>query len=290
MDGRSYQTQLAEVLSETLAVKIFDGGMQSGERIGSELLATIDEPSDLAELSRLLAVGGPSGHCMCYGDTTFELCNGDGTILAVLGLHHGVSLRWEVWGDDAWLINGRALMEWLSSKGVGGPRQRWFEDEADRQASISQYSLWLLEIPAALESLKEQMDDLKLSGGGLSGETLQELGRLLEAAFPDAVERAGVLLRWFGSGSGQMSGFASYEAVPEQFLARVPIQALVDALTDADDAILDGGVRYLAGWTFVKTRGPDLAAVPPSLREVLLSRAESSGDGDKIQRARRAFA
>jgi len=67
-------------------------------------------------------------------------------------------------------------------------------------------------------------------------------------------------------------------------------QALVDALTDADDAILDGGVRYLAGWTFVKTRGPDLAAVPPSLREVLLSRAESSGDGDKIQRARRAFA
>jgi len=290
VETRHYQARLAEMWSQIVAALIFDEGMESGERIGSDLLATIDDPSDLAELGRLLTVDGEAGHCMCYGDTTFELHGRDGSILALLGLHHGVSLRWEIWDDDASLVDGRALLEWLAAKGVSGPYESWLADERDRQEFLAQYNSWLVLIPPVLGGLKEEMDDLKRSGAGLSQEMIEESHLLLEAAYPDAVERTRVLLRWFGSGSGKMTGFPSYEKVPEQFLAQVPISAIVEALDDADDATLEGGVRYLAGWTFGKYRGSDLPAVPPALREVLLSRAESSGDEDKIHRARRAFA
>ena len=54
------QGRLAEVWSQTVAALIFDEGMPSGERIGSDLLATIDDPSDLAEL-RSSSHGGWGG-------------------------------------------------------------------------------------------------------------------------------------------------------------------------------------------------------------------------------------
>ena len=180
-------------------------------------------------------------------------------------------------------------MEWLDTKGVSGPLEGWLEVEERRKESISQYESWLLEIPAALESLKDQTHNLARTGSFLSAERVDEFDQLLAADVPDMAERAGLLMRWFGTGSGRMTGFPSYEAVPGQLLDRVPIEALVDALDGADDATLDGGVRFLAGWNFHQNRGPDLSKVPAATREALLSRAESSGDKDKLERARRAF-
>ena len=43
-----------------------------------------------------------------------------------------------------------------------------------------------------------------------------------------------------------MSGYPSYEGIPEQFLASVPIDTIIDALNESDTAVLDGGVRLVA--------------------------------------------
>ena len=112
----------------------------------------------------------------------------------------------------------------VGRQGSERTHESWLEDERDRQEYLPQYNSWLLAIPPVLGGLKEQMDDLKRSGAGLSKEMIEESHLLLEAAYPDAAERTRVLLRWFGSGSGKMTGFPSYEKVPEQFLAQVPIR------------------------------------------------------------------
>ena len=105
--------------------------------MGSDLLATFDDPAELAELGVSLAVQDRGfGHCMCYGDTAFQLLQADGVALAVLGLHHGQSIRWDVWSTDTALVRGRNLLEWLASKGVDGPLAQFLTDEQQRRSAI----------------------------------------------------------------------------------------------------------------------------------------------------------
>jgi hypothetical protein len=63
-----------------------------------------------------------------------------------------------------------------------------------------------------------------------------------------------------------------------------------EALEGADIDVIDGGIRYLAGWNFRKARVEDLELIPSSQRRTLLNRALSSDDEDKIGRAVRTFA
>jgi hypothetical protein len=277
--------------AQTEWVSIIEGGTSAGRAQGTKILATISDPSELSDLARLTSIeDGDFGHCLCFGEPALELHAEDGAVVAVLGLHHGEALRWDSWSSDAPLLHGPDLLEWLAPRGVQGPLAEFEEARRDAEAYEAQYRDWTEAIPTPLEGLRPVIDELRQSGGMLNDETLVEFAGRLELSHPDPVEQTRLLLRWFGSGSGKMSGYPSYEGIPEQFLLAIPTKTVIEALNEADLDVLDGGVRYLAGWHFRKERTEDLELIPVSERRTLLTRAEASGDEDKIGRAVRAFA
>jgi len=79
----------------------------------------LTDPADLAEFRRLLAVEYVlDGYCMCVGKLAFEFLDESGQRLTRATIHHGTHLRWDGWSGDGWLADGKALLAWLSTRGV----------------------------------------------------------------------------------------------------------------------------------------------------------------------------
>jgi 3',5'-cyclic AMP phosphodiesterase CpdA len=62
--------------------------------------------------------------CACMGDVRFELLDARRERLAVVLLHHGITLAWADWDGHAVLADGGALLDWLNVHGVPVPRRR----------------------------------------------------------------------------------------------------------------------------------------------------------------------
>lgn len=114
---------LSRLWSEVTRVRIFDGGMCEGKPLGHTVLLDVTNAEEAAQLCERLTIVEPAlgVHCMCYGDQTLELRDGGDHVIGVLGLHDGVSLRWDAGSCDAELKNGRALLDWLDGHGVHFP-------------------------------------------------------------------------------------------------------------------------------------------------------------------------
>ena len=79
----------------------------------------LTDPSDLAEFRRLLAVEYVvDGYCMCAGELAVEFLDESGQRLARVSIHHDSHIRWDGWSGDGWLADGKALLAWLSTRGV----------------------------------------------------------------------------------------------------------------------------------------------------------------------------
>ena len=120
------QQSLDAVLRSARACRIMENGVRDGNPLGKNILWEVRGPTLLTELRGLLTiVDGPAGHCMSDGDVAFEFLTRSGKRLAVLGLHHGKTIRWNAWRDDAALVNGLGLLQWLSSHGIQYPLQNY---------------------------------------------------------------------------------------------------------------------------------------------------------------------
>lgn len=278
------QASLAHALGHATRVQVLRGGSSDGLPLSKEVLATTEDPNTLEELRRSLQIREEGcGHCMCHGDPTLVLSNQHGDTLAVLGVHHGVAIRWREWKDDAELADGQRLLQWLATLGILYPKD---EFERSRRQSLefqAHAERWRAAIPPPL--VGHPVFDLDLAFNPAP------LTPVLESAFPDMRERTLVLFEWFGHGAGPWSGFPAYEQLPEKLLLALPIDCLLDALhsENLNAAQLEGAARLFAGWHFNQTRKRDLDRLTPSDRKRLLEHALRSTDRDKQARARRAF-
>jgi hypothetical protein len=104
-------------------IRILDGGMSKAKPLGQTVLLDVTDADEVAQLCEQLSIVEPSlgMHCLCYGDLALELRDKGDTVLTVLGLHHGSSLRWDDWSTDAELNDGLALLDWLALHGVPLP-------------------------------------------------------------------------------------------------------------------------------------------------------------------------
>ena len=128
------QLSLDAVLSETRRVRVLRGGSVSGRPLSTEALFETGESEAVAALCKTLKiVEGPSGHCMCHGDPSIELLEASGKRLAVIGVHHGQGIRWDAWRDDADLVEGRSLLEWIAAQGASYPLETYEEDMRRRE-------------------------------------------------------------------------------------------------------------------------------------------------------------
>jgi hypothetical protein len=287
MDGT---TALDSVLQQAHVVRV-----SSVSEFGAygEIRVDLSDPEESAQLRTAMAVESvPGFHCMCGGDVRFEVFDRDGERLAVVVLHHGVTLRWEQWESDAVLADGRLLLAWLDGHGMPGPMRQFEADRQRAEEGAEERRNWLAAMPAGLEGTADRILDLSRTGGMPTPELLAELTGRLQLTFPDPVERVLALLHWYGSGSGRCSGYPVYEGVPGELLGRVPVADLLAALADsrAEEPHDAGAVRHLVGWKTRPRQKRDVAGLPEPLRARLLAHARRSGDSDKQSRAERWLA
>src|SRR5512145_714845 len=120
------QESLAHILGSTARVEVVRGGSSAGSPLGKEVLAVTEDPNTIEGLRHSLQIrDGGCGHCMCHGDPTLVLSGRSGDRLAVLGVHHGVAIRWCGWKDDAELADGQRLLQWLVAMGIAYPMEKF---------------------------------------------------------------------------------------------------------------------------------------------------------------------
>jgi hypothetical protein len=90
---------------------------------GRELVVELAQSGERDRLRTAMAVQSLSGMaCTCMGDVRFELLDAQRERLAVVLLHHGITLAWGDWNGHAVLADGRALSRWLDEHGL--PQQQ----------------------------------------------------------------------------------------------------------------------------------------------------------------------
>jgi hypothetical protein len=280
------QTLLDSLMDQVRAVRVFKYGCHGDTLLGNDVLLETCEPADIAALRiALRIVDGSGGHCMCFGGPTLEMLSADRTRLALLSIHHGLAIRWNRWKDDARLIDGRLLVEWLAQRGVVEPLRDFETQEARRRQSKQDWERWLAAMPSAL---------LPVWSGALDQSGIVDVVPLraaLERGLPDEGQRILALLEWFGSGAGPWSGFPCYEQAAEELLLGYPTARIVEAVesTQLSPAQLEGAARLFAGWPFGQRRPRDLKELRGALRKMLWHHVKDTQDRDKLIRAKRAF-
>lgn len=256
------------------------------EAVGGRELLVVDRPSEVQELSRLLAILRPTErfHCLCPGDQTLEFSRGRRGKVAIT-LHHGRSIRWEGWDSDAMLADAEGLLRWLDEHGAPEPLRAWEKSLAREEHDRAAWEAWKRATPPSVVPLLAEAPatinpELPLP------ESLQRASEALRAGYPNEREEIRALLEWFGSGEGPWSGFPSYECVAEALLLRYPTEAILLALDDEQltPTLAEGAARLFASWWFGRMRPGDAARLPADLARRLRRHVGAAGDPDKIAR------
>ena len=108
----------------------------------------------------------------------------------------------------------------------------------------------------------------------------------LHQLYPDEVERAGLLLRGFGAGTGECSGYPVHEGIPGHILEKASVHSIIEYLRTRHptDRHLSGGLRFFAG---NGSGSADL--LPAQIQQALLDTAMKHGDVGSLKRARKPF-
>ena len=274
-------------------------------------LLEIGDARELASLATVLQVTGePDGHCMCIGELYFELFGAGSERLAQLSIHHGVGLRCHPWPEDTRLVDGRAALAWLASRGVRDPLEQFDHEQNQRAAAMAAWNRWHEATPVPLQqylafygnalgaAMFVPSAGLAAAEGtmaplpeGMTDEYFTALAEMFELTMPDPVARARSLLGWLGRGSARWSGFPIHELVAIALLHRITTLDLLNSVDSGmgEEAVLDGAARFFASFEFQALRAPELAQMPEALRRRLATRVGNGQDADRVARVRAAF-
>ena len=149
---------------------------------------------------------------------------------------------------------------------------------------------WLLVMPASIRRVWDFDGQFRM-GMNPFGKKLADLKDALQVEIPDRDERIRRLLILYGSGVGPWNGVPGYEDISNVLLRDFPTEQIVAVAQspNANDALLEGVARYLAGWDFRHRYPKDLALIPARLKARLLEHTLHSGDPDDQDRHERAM-
>jgi len=288
------QAALDRILDQVVKVRVIDGGEANGRPFSDHVRIETDDAADVIEFRAAVRIeDGPAGHCMCHGSQTLELLDRDDERVAVIGLHHGVTIRWNAWKDDAELVDSRRLLGWIEAHGFRAPLEAFERDRRQEQAYRDEYERWREAAPDPVRPLLDAAATEPVEGG----DPLEPVRAALAEAYPDEMQRALVLFAWFGRGQGAWSCFPSYESIVETFLLAMPTRLLVQAIEGAiaagtaTEAHLEGAARYFAGWHFNrKKKKTNARRVPDPLKAQLLDHVLRCGHSKNHWTARNKLA
>jgi hypothetical protein len=254
-----WEPALREALATCDRIRVRSGGTCCREERAEETLFEVRDAEEIrGVISGITIHNVPSSwSCMCCGYPTFEFYAGK-TMLAMLGFHHGRSLRWAggSWPGDAPLTEegeGR-IKQWLARHGVAdveGP-------------SPIRYSARRLQVSGYRDVLAESFEIV------WDAEAPEDKAAALKAVSDVAEERVAIWLRVLGCHDGGWDRATGLDAVVLGLLAEVPQETLAAALPkllgEDDHAGRDGAARWLLcedRWTGVPAE--ELAAVLPEI-------------------------
>lgn len=240
----------------------------------SETLLDERDPVAVTALREALRIADIPGFvCLCLGDVTLDFFDITNSPLTTVTLHHGVSLRWNGWREDAVLADGVRSLEWLAVRGLVEPLREFRAAERRRIEQERVSRLWVAEIPPPLTTLAEEFLGTSASGHDLSALAVDVARARLTKAYPDARERVTRLLAWYASGTGAYSGYPVHEGIPRQLLDRELRLDFARAVEVADAPALAGAVRYLINWNTRGRVGRLLGALSPTARAKVVDAA-----------------
>jgi hypothetical protein len=281
--------KLQKTLGEADRVEVYSEGVGGLPPVVEERrLYASSRPEDLAALKVSIRIEEPVHWFVtpCVPSTIIRLFRGS-KIIGELGLICGDIVRFSQWEYETQITNPEPLFEWLDSRGITVPRHQYDAEIAQGKQNRADKERWMKAMPSSIAQVWPNFHPDEIYRGDI---------RPLEAAvakeFPDKRARILRLMAWYGSGAGPWSGFPDYEVVPEQMLLKYPTQELVDAVTNAtlSEQETEGAARLFGSWEFNKSRSQDNALLPVDLKRKLLEHSLKSTDGDKLERAKYAFA
>jgi len=254
-----WELPLREALATCDRIRVRSGGTCHREERAEETLFEVRDAEEIRETIAGIAICNvpSSWGCMCCGWPTLEFYAG-AKLLAMVGFHHGSTLRWPggPWPGDAFLTNEGAerLKQWFAGHGVVDvdgplPIREW----ARRQ-----------QIRGYRGVLGESFEAVWDAG------TPEARAIALRALAGTEEERVAIWLRVLGCHEGGWDRAVGLDAVAMGLLAEVPAATLAGALPkvlgEDDHEGRDGAARWLLGedrWKVVPAR--TLAAVLPAI-------------------------
>jgi hypothetical protein len=253
-------------------VRVRSGGTCHRNPGRESTIFELRDPAKIKELLDHIVINdkGSGFHCMCCGTPTFELYKG-AELVAMLGFHHGRSLRWPGgWPGDGALTKKSAvyLAALLARHGWTGPLDE--QEKAKRQRAAAQRRAGKLrsQVPP---SLWRELEKAKSKA---------DLAAAFEQGIKDPIRRAVTYFRLFGS-DGNASWnlyFGPDELLSGTLLPKVDKPSLSAAIRRA--ARHPAGRTGAARWIFSEQKEGTidpraLAAVLPKLARVGLSHPRS---------------
>jgi hypothetical protein len=263
---------LRQAAAGVTRVRVRSGGTCHRNPRRESTIFELRDPAKIRELLDHIAINdkGSGFHCMCCGTPTFELYRG-AELIAMLGFHHGRSLRWPGgWPGDGALTkeSARYLARLLAEHGWTGPLDEQEKAKRQRAAARRRTARIRVQVPPdlwrELQKAKNQAD----------------IVAALKQGIKDPIRRAVTYLRIFGS-----EGNASWNLYfgPDELLSGTLLPK-VDRSTLS--AAIRRAIRHPAGrsgaarWIFSEQKegsidARTLAAVLPRLARVGLSHPRS---------------
>jgi hypothetical protein len=245
-------------------IRVRSGGTCHRNQDAERTLAEVAGTKEVTALLDLVQFDDSKemGCCMCCGSPTFELYAG-ATLVASLGFHHGVTLRWAGgrWPGDAHLTeaSGDVLCAWLAERGITGPAVELAEQRRSEAAARHRDERQAALLPGG------KVEKLQATEDPAAG------ADLLMQWFPEAKDRVLLAFRLLGA-----SQLAEEEVVTEaarHLLGRVDADV---ALPIAREALAESGAGLgVAFWLLPRlsrAREQDVLLVPlflPAARRVL---------------------
>ncbi len=232
------------------------------------------------DLPSLLAVREPKVGfaCACMGGPLLALRDGREPLVTIT-LHHASSASAPEWRSHVRLVHGRALADWLASRGQPAAQREldFTRDQASAQERA--WARWEAATPPALRRHARA-----LGATHVRAATRSSAVRALVRSAGSRAEAVRSLLRWYASGEGPWSGYTSDEDIPAELLHAFDASEVVGAVQATDDGLARLGAARLFAMDWCSERWADAAALPPALLAQLRPVVEAANVGNNLQR------
>jgi hypothetical protein len=231
-------------------VVIKDEGVNDDRAISEKILLTISQENKIQKLNTFLEIDEKNVgfYCMCLGTYAIELY-ADTKIIATIGFHHGVSIRYNKWNGDAQLANSDGLLIFLAEQGFKKPLDERIEEKRNMEADQIAKRKWLDIAPKSFENYWTQINNL-------DNVFFTSLITDLNSEFPERNKQIIVLLQTFGRKENFWTAYPSYEELPNDILKTFDIKEIIAAYLNSDRnyKTRKGLGRFLCSFEFKKTR------------------------------------